>query len=524
MLLPMKPAHTSRRLALPVVATLVASAALAVVAAPAALAATTPRPAPSPIAAGFNHTLALASDGTVRAFGSGGNGDLGVGSHAEHDTPVQVKGVGGTGVLSHVAAVAAGSNYSLALLATGNVVAWGYNVNGSLGDHSNVERTLPVYVKSPTNIKLSGVVAIAASPIGTTSLALKSNGTVWAWGSNNQGQLGNNDGFHQDTNTPVQVTGPGGSGFLTGVVAIAVGAEHSVALKSNGSVWTWGGNGAGQLGNGTDGPSGQDAPVQVHNIDNVGMLSQVVGVSAGGYFTIALRSDGTMVGWGDDNYGQLGDNAPGSHSDLPVAPVGLGGRLVAIAAGYINTYALKQDGTVWAWGDDFNGAIGDGTNSSTPVATPVRVNRLVDGSGVVSLAGGFGRGEAVTSPGVVYGWGYNASGQLGDSTTINATSPVRTVTVPKIANPALRVLVAPKISGTAAAGHTLSVSKGTWGLPATSWAYQWLRNGAAILHATHATYTLTTADKGKRISVRVTASRSGYPSGHTTTAARTVSS
>jgi alpha-tubulin suppressor-like RCC1 family protein len=164
------------RICLPLV-TVLAASVVAVVAASPAVAATTPRPAPSPIAAGFAHTIALASDGTVRAFGAGGNGELGDGTHGEHGTAVQVKGVGAVGVLSHVAAVAAGSNYSLALVATGNVVAWGSNDSGQLGDHSNNERTTPVYVTSSTGIKLSGVVAIAANAVGTTSLALKSNGT-----------------------------------------------------------------------------------------------------------------------------------------------------------------------------------------------------------------------------------------------------------------------------------------------------------------------------------------------------------
>ncbi|MDQ1458569.1 MAG: hypothetical protein QOI08_53, partial [Actinomycetota bacterium] len=505
------------------IAAFVAVAGVAVVSAPSALAATTPRPAPSPVATGYNHTLALAADGTVRAFGAGDNGDLGVAGHAEHDTAVQVQGVGGVGVLSHVAAVAAGSSYSLGLLATGNVVAWGNNTTGELGDNTNNnERTTPVYVTGPSGSgHLGGIVAIAANPIGTTSVALKSDGTVWAWGSTNTWQLGVNNG-NAAAKLPVEVHGPGNVGYLTNIVAIAVGKEHSVALKSDGTVWTWGVNAEGELGNGVTG-SEVDWPVQVVGVGGVGNLTNVVGISAGGYSTLALKSDGTMVGWGDDQYGQLGDSNAPSVSNTPVAPVGLGGSLVAIAGGTYATFAVKADGTVWGWGNNTNGYLGVGS-ATTPIQSPHRVQRLVDGSGVVALAAGFQTGAAVTAPGAVYRWGWNSSGQLGDSTTIDADSPVRAVSLPKIANPALLVLVAPTISGTATAGHALAVSKGTWGLPATAWAYQWLRNGAAILHATNATYTLTTADKGKKISARVTAHRAGYPNGVATTASRTVSS
>jgi alpha-tubulin suppressor-like RCC1 family protein len=517
----MNRAPATSRLALPVVGALIVSVG-GVVSAPAALAAPTSRPAPSPVAAGYNHTVALASNGTVWAWGSGDNGDLGIGTHAEHDTAVQVKGVGGSGVLSHVAAVSAGTRYSLALLANGNVVGWGDNTNGQLGDNTNNnERANPVYVKGPSGSgHLTGIVAIAANPLGTTSLALKSDGTVWAWGSNNAGQLGNANG-DIDTKLPVVVHSQSSHGKLTHVVAIAAGAEHSVAVRSDGTVWSWGGNGNDQLGDGLAGGE-TDRPAQVVGVGNVGKLTHVVGVAAGGYFTVALKSDGTMLGWGDDQYGQLGDfNAP-TDSDTPVAPFGLGGRLVAIAAATFNSYAVKADGTVWGWGNNVVGSVGIG-NTSPYVQGPLRVNRLVDGFGVVALGGGYQTGAAVTSHGALYRWGWNSAGQLGESTEIESDSPVRAGVLPKIANPALRVLVAPKISGTAKVGHTLSVSKGTWGLPATEWRYKWLRSGHAISHATKATYKLTSADAGRQVSVAVTAARHGYPSGHTTTAAKSVS-
>jgi alpha-tubulin suppressor-like RCC1 family protein len=505
----------ARRATLPLAVILLGAAGIAGIGTPSARAAATPHPAPSPVSAGYTHVLAVTSGGFVMAWGAGDNGALGVGTHTEHDNPVVVKGIGGAGYLSQVVAVAAGTRYSLALLANGTVAAWGDDTNGQLGIHSSGdERTNPVLVKGPGGTgTLSHIVAVASNPIGTTSMALRSDGTVWTWGENNANQLGDDSG-HPNSQTPVEVVGPSGSGHLSGVVAVAAGAEHSVALRNDGSVWTWGGNSQDQLGDGLSGATAS-TPVQVVGVGNVGKLTQAVAISAGGYFTTALRADGTMLGWGDDQYGELGDFNTPTASNTPVAPVGLGGNIATIRTATYDTYAAKADGTVWGWGNNVVGSVGIGTTSPY-IEGPTRVDRLVDGSGVTGLAGGYQAGFAVTAAGAVLGWGWNSVGQVGDGTTIDAHSPVRAFGLPQISNPPLFVLAAPKISGTPKAGHKLSVSKGTWGLPATAWAYQWLRNGHAISHATKSTYKLTKADQGKKVSVVVAASRPGYPAGQTT--------
>ncbi len=193
------------------------------------------------------------------------------------------------------------------------------------------------------------VKAIAAGAYHT--VALKNDGTVWAWGWNDCGQLG--DGTTTNRTIPVQVKG------ISDVVAIAAGMYHTVALKNDGTVWAWGVNEYGKLGDGTTNNS--FTPVQVNGISNV------KAIAAGAYHTVALKNDGTVWTWGYNHYGELG-NGTTVDSSTPVQVKGIS-DVKAIAAGACHTVALKNDGTVWAWGCNYDGELGNGTavDSSTPV-------------------------------------------------------------------------------------------------------------------------------------------------------------
>jgi len=291
--------------------------------------------------------------------------------------------------------VAAGGYHSLALKSDGTVLAWGDNANGQFGDGTNTSRNTPVQVSG-----LTGVVNIAAGIIH--SLALKSDGTVWAWGYNGHGQLG--DGTTTGRNTPVQVSG------LTGVVDIAAGTYHSLALKSDGTVWVWGSNNYGQLGDGTT--TNRNTPVQVSG------LTGVVDIAAGTTHSLALKSDGTVWVWGYNGHGQLGDGTNTSRN-TPVQVSGLTG-VVNIAAGDVHSLALKSDGTVWAWGYNGYGQLGDGTTTNRN--TPVQVSGL---TGVVDIAAGDYHSLAIKSDGTVWVWGSNNYGQLGDGTTTDRNTLVQ---------------------------------------------------------------------------------------------------
>jgi len=308
--------------------------------------------------------------------------------HADQDitwrnAAAQVSGV--TGVVT----AAGGWGHSLAVESDGSVWAWGGNLSGQIGDATTNDRPTPVRVGGST---LAGVTAIATG--SCDSLALKkSDGSVWSWGCNDQGQLG--DGTTLDRHIPIQVPG------LSGIAAIAAGGWHSLALGRDGRVWAWGSNSNGQPGDGT--ATGHPAPAPV------GGLTGVVAVSGGGTHSLALKSDGSVWAWGSNSNGQLGDGTT-AHSPAPVRVGGLT-DVVVVAAGAHHSLALKRDGSVWAWGSNSYGELGDGT--TTDRLTPVKVSGL---SGVVSIAAGAQHSYALERDGSVWAWGQNDYGEIGDGT------------------------------------------------------------------------------------------------------------
>ena len=294
--------------------------------------------------------------------------------------------------------IAAGDFHSLRLLADGTVWTWGSNDNGQLGDGTTTNRATPGLVSG-----LTGVISIAGG--SGHSLALKSDGTVLAWGYNFFGGLGDGTTTNRPTPTPVSL--------LTGVIAIAGGGYHSLALKNDGTVWAWGLNNNGQLGNGTTNNS--TTPLQVSG------LTGVIAIASGANHSLALKSDGTVWAWGNNLYGQLGDGTT-NQSTTPV-PVGgglTGVTVIAIAGGSGHSLAEKNDGTVWAWGLNGNGQLGDGSTTNRPA--PVQVSLL---AGAIAITGGFYHSFAVKNDGTVWAWGNNLYGQLGDGTTTQRTTPVQ---------------------------------------------------------------------------------------------------
>ena len=312
---------------------------------------------------------------------------------------------GVSGLAFNVAQVSAGNDHGLALRSDGTVWAWGDNRIGELGNGTLASSSTPVQVTG-----LTGVVQVAAG--GGHSLALRSDGTVWAWGGNYHGELGNG-GTGSAQPTPVEVTG------LTGVTRISAGSFFSLALRSDGTVWAWGWNQSGQLGTGTTADS--SIPVQVTG------LSQVTSISAGGDASLATRTTGflgftSVWAWGDNGAGQLGDGTSIDHL-TPEQVTGINTPYIAsIAAGYEFAVVAGTDGSVWGWGWDDAGQLGN-TPTSDLVSRPVQT--IGTGSGITQLSAGINHVLALESNGTVLAWGANLSGELGDGGTASAVGPVQ---------------------------------------------------------------------------------------------------
>lgn len=302
----------------------------------------------------------------------------------------------------------AGGGYSAyAIGAEGRVWAWGDGLEGQLGDGlDGVFSPVP----SPV-LRLWSAVAVTAT--SNSAFALRRDGTVWGWGDNDAGELG--DGHEGSASTrPVQVRG------LRDVVSLAGGDFSAYALQGDGKVWAWGDNAFGQIG----------APLSLASSSVPLRVSELKGVhelAAGSATAYALDGNGKVWAWGDDAFGEL---ARPSRVIVSSAPLLVAGpkRVIAIAASSYTAFALAGNGSVWAWGDDSVGELGTGrcelaSSGVCPAARrPVRVSGL---SRVVAIAAGGNAAYALEANGTVWAWGYGGYGQLGDGSTKSSDVPVQ---------------------------------------------------------------------------------------------------
>ena len=371
------------------------------------------------LAGGESHSVITEIGGSIWTFGFNNHGQLGDGSTTTNGTPTKLA------PFADIVDVDSHDFHNLALTADGTVYAWGINNQDQLAVGMSADVSIPARVRGVGGSGyLSGIVAIA--PNAASSHALGSDGSVYAWGWNAYGQLGN--GSTTTASTPVRVKGVGGSGYLTDIVAINAGYYHTLALGPDGSIYTWGRNYQGQLGVGST--TDASTPVRVKGVGGAGNLSGIVLAAAGGAHSVAMAADGSVYAWGYNNRGQLGDPAAATYQMTPVRVLGEGGagylgNVIAIAMGESYTMALTADGRVYAWGENTHGELGDGTTTNR--TTPVRVAGP-GGSGYLTDVVGIGAGRfhalALTSDGRLYAWGRNDYGELGDGSTTNRTTPV----------------------------------------------------------------------------------------------------
>lgn len=356
---------------------------------------------PRIIVAGYFHALALKTDGSILAWGNNRLGQLGNDTQNDQRSPIPITTLG-----NNIIALAAGHSFSIALKADGSVWGWGSNRYGQLGDNTRTAKAIP----QPVPVPVPGTVtAIAAGR--DFAFALKKDGSLWAWGFNGKGQLG--DDTRDLKVSPVQVLQPG-----SGVVALTAGDRHVLALKADGSVRAWGDHSFGQLGDGDMNGDLTPARMTAPGIAVVGLApgSGVIALAAGTVHSLALKKDGSVWAWGHDMHGQLGNGSTDLKIPTPLQVFSSGSSVIAIAAGGFHSLALKTDGSVWAWGRNNAGQLGDGTTESKH--SPVQV--LPPGSGAVALTAAGDHSIVLKADGSIWEWGETTLRELGHEATASA--------------------------------------------------------------------------------------------------------
>lgn len=349
------------------------------------------------VSTGADFCVAIKPDGRIYAWGHNESGQLGIGTFDNKMVPTQV------GEDSDWNAVTAGSGFVVALKTNGTLWVWGRNDFG-LGGGSGTTSNIPLQVGTDADWRF-------VNAGGAHSLAIKTNGTLWGWGRNSFGQLGN--GTFTNTNVPVQV------GTATNWKTVSTGTFHSLAVKSDNTLWSWGYNFSGQLGNGTAGFGTElNMPAQIMGI----VVNEWKCIDAGGSHSLAITEEGRLWVWGKNSNYALGINDGSTYKSLPT--------LISsatdwkIASGGINhTLAIKENNTLWGWGENISGQLGDGSVLNR--VAPVQIGTATDWT----FIDGGEQYSAFLKGGSLLSTGSNMYGQLGLGNAVSHNTP-QTVTCP----------------------------------------------------------------------------------------------
>ncbi len=361
------------------------------------------------VAAGSYHVLALKKDGSLWSWGFNNDGQLGTGNYSDTNRPVRV------GTAYDWIKISPGAIHSLALKSDGTLWAWGNNGSGRLG-----LGTSSGMINTPQQV---GTAADwAKMDAGSlSSMAIKSDGTLWGWGSNADGMLG--DGTVTQRNAPVQ------AGTDTDWADVSAGLSHTLGLKMNGTLWGWGSGSVGQLGGATPG----------YTAHQIGVQTDWAKIIAGNENSLAVKSSGTAWGWGRNSMGELGiGNNAQANSPIQIGTA-TDWRNVSFTA--LHSHAMKQNGTLWSWGSNQNGSFGTGSNVSGN--TPLQAGTATDW---LTISAGLRFGAGIRSDNSLWVWGINDYGQLGIGSFTESLSPVQVPSA--IASVTITVIETPEVSFT----------------------------------------------------------------------------
>lgn len=337
--------------------------------------------------AGNDFTLAIKTDGTLWAWGDNDGGQLGDGSNIDKYVITQI------GTATDWQTISAGYYFSIAKKTNGTLWSWGIGPQGQLGNGQNVDTNTPNQIGTDSDWQL------ICSENSSHTIALKNNGTLWTWGNNTYGQLG--DDTNIDKNIPIQIGSSNNWQFID------CGFRSSFAIKNNGTLWAWGRNDKSQLGDGTN--IDRNTPTQVGNATNW------LKVSINGNTALAIKTDGTLWSWGSNESWQLGTGQSMPNTNIPIQ-VGSATNWQSVSAGAFHCTAIKTDGTLWVWGEGFYG-FGDGTN--TPKDIPTQISTATDWQ---TISAGGVHTTVLKTNNTLWNWGWNSSGQLANGTNTGNSS------------------------------------------------------------------------------------------------------
>jgi alpha-tubulin suppressor-like RCC1 family protein len=317
-----------------------------------------------------------------------------------------------------IASVSVGETHTLAVTNQGRVYAWGRNEYGKLGDGTTTDRNTPRLINVPNLQSRESIAHVSAG--SSHSLAVTTQGRVYAWGWNGYGQLG--DGTYNDRLTPTLINVPNLQSGET-IAQVTAGSVHSLAVTTQGRVYAWGYNVDGQLGDGTYNDRLTPTLINVPNLQSGETIAQV---TAGYYRSFAVTTQGRVYAWGWNGYGQLGD---GTYNDrltptlINVPNLQSGETIAQVTAGSVHSLAVTTQGRVYAWGYNGEGQLGDGTYNDRLTPTLINVPNLQSRESMAHISADYSHSLAITSQGRVYAWGDNGWGQLGDRSTTHRNTP-----------------------------------------------------------------------------------------------------